>query len=113
MNLRRQNLNFKSVIPKDTRIFLLDNSNLSTGGEAIDFTNYIHPDYITLAIKVAKDMNLRFCGLDIISKGVITKKLSGYTILEVNDSPGIDNYSSDEKEKIEIFLKILKTLMNE
>src|SRR3989344_2223482 len=36
MKLQRQGFSFKSILPKVKRIFLLDNANLSTGGDAAD-----------------------------------------------------------------------------
>ncbi|HAX75349.1 MAG TPA: cyanophycin synthetase, partial [Cyanobacteria bacterium UBA11372] len=36
--LKKQGLTLNSVIPENTRIKILDNANLSSGGEAIDVT---------------------------------------------------------------------------
>ncbi|BDI20221.1 hypothetical protein ANSO36C_60230 [Nostoc cf. commune SO-36] len=66
-NLRRRKLNFNTVIPKNNIIYLLDNANLSTGGEAVDFTEKIHPDFEKLAISITKDMELRLAGVDILT----------------------------------------------
>lgn len=113
-NLKRQKLNLKSVVAKNIKINLLDNANLSTGGESLDVTDKIHPDYKKLAIKITKEMDLRLCGVDLIAKDKITKPLSEYVILEVNGAPGLSNYAQNGKKQKKIvedlYLKILKTL---
>ncbi len=72
--LKRQGLNFRSVPAKDERIFLLDNANLSTGGDAMDVTATVHPAFKQIAVQVTKDMGLRLCGVDFMIADDITKK---------------------------------------
>ncbi len=74
------------------KLVLQDISNLSAGGETIELTDKIHPSYAELAKKIATDMNLDLCGIDIITED-ITKTLSDYVVLEINSSPGLDNYA--------------------
>ena len=113
MNLKQKGFNFNSVLDKNEKIFLLDNANLSTGGEAIDVTAKIHPDFIKLAINITKDMDLRLCGVDLIAPD-ITKPMIDYAIIEVNAAPGLDNYAGMGAEQniiVEnLYLKILKVL---
>ncbi|MBW4615540.1 MAG: cyanophycin synthetase [Desmonostoc vinosum HA7617-LM4] len=115
-NLQRYKLNFNSVIPQDTIVYLLDNANLSTGGEAVDLTESIHPDFQKLAIHITKDMNLRLAGVDIIADD-ITLPLADYTTLEVNGSPGLFHYASigeTQMKRVEnLYLKVLIALENE
>ncbi|MEA5617770.1 cyanophycin synthetase [Cronbergia sp. UHCC 0137] len=112
-NLQRQNLNFDSIIPENQIIYLLDNANLSSGGEAIDLTASIHPDFQKLAINITSDMALRLTGVDIITTD-ITKPMIDYTLLEVNGSPSLSHYAASgeiqTKRVEELYLKILKTL---
>ena len=81
----------------------------------------IHPEFCKLAIKLTKDMGLRFCGVDImVTKGDISKnpkssKDCSYYVIEINASPGlIGHYAktySEEKKLVEgMYLKILKAL---
>ena len=72
--LKRQKLTFQSIVPKDQTVYLLDNANLSTGGDSIDVTDIVHPAFKKLAITLTKDMGLRLCGVDLIVKGDITQK---------------------------------------
>jgi D-alanine-D-alanine ligase-like ATP-grasp enzyme len=72
----------------------LDNANLSSGGDAVDVTESLHPAWKKLAANVAKDMNLRFTGIDVMLPGTLSEPPSNYRILEVNDSPGLDHYAT-------------------
>lgn len=116
IKLQRQKLNFNSVIPKETQLYLLDNANLSTGGEAVDVTQNVHPDFYKLAVNITKDMGLRLCGVDIITND-ITQQIKNYVVIEINGAPGLDNYASigDNQTKIveDLYLKILKALEND
>jgi D-alanine-D-alanine ligase-like ATP-grasp enzyme len=113
-NLKRQGLTMRSVIRRGERIYLLDNANLSTGGDALDVTAMIHPEFKEIAIRLTRDMGLRFCGVDIITPGDITKKPERYWILEVNAAPGLDHYVKTGKtqEKIveDMYLTVLKAM---
>lgn len=115
-NLRRRKLNFNSVIPNNNIVYLLDNANLSTGGEAIDFTENIHPDFQKLAVSITKDMELRLAGVDILTSD-ITLPIVDYTILEVNGAPSLTHYASFgevQMKRVEnLYLKVLKALENE
>ncbi|MFN6486589.1 MULTISPECIES: cyanophycin synthetase [unclassified Nostoc] len=115
-NLRRRKLNFNTVIPKNNIIYLLDNANLSTGGEAVDFTENIHPDFQKLAISITKDMELRLAGVDILTND-ITSPMEDYTIIEVNSAPSLSHYASfgevQTKRVENLYLKVLKALENE
>ena len=54
--LDKQGYNLDSIIPSGLRVFLLDNANLSTGGDSMDVTQTIHPDFARLAASITKDM---------------------------------------------------------
>ena len=112
--LHHQNLSIKSIVKKDQQVFLLDNANLSSGGDSLDVTDYIHPEFKKIAVNVTKDMGLRFCGVDILVLGDIREKLKKYCILEINSAPGLDHYalSGKKQEKIveDMYLQILKAM---
>jgi len=115
--LKRQRLSFDSVPEKGQTIYLMDIANLSAGGESVDVTEDIHPDFCNLAVKVTKDMDLKLCGVDIITDD-ITKPINGqnYIILEINSAPGLSNYAlmGEQQMKIveELYRKILICLEN-
>jgi D-alanine-D-alanine ligase-like ATP-grasp enzyme len=43
--LKLQGLSLRSVLKKGERVFLLDNANLSTGGDSVDMTEKMHPEF--------------------------------------------------------------------
>lgn len=117
MKLKRERLSMSSILPRGVRITLLDNANLSSGGDSIDVTESIHPAYKKLATKLAKDMGLRMAGVDLmIEKGSINKTpvKNGYYIIEINATPGLDHYASTGKKQRKIvedmYLEILKAM---
>ncbi len=112
--LKRQGLTFRSVPDKGERIYLLDNANLSTGGDAIDVTGKVHPAFRRLAIKLTRDMGLRLCGVDLMVEGDISEKPNAYWILEINAAPGLDHYVTmgKQQEKIveDLYMEVLRHL---
>lgn len=113
-NLKRQGFTMRSVLLRDERIYLLDNANLSTGGDAIEATAAVHPMFRDIAIRLTKDMGLRICGVDIMVEGDIAEKPSKYWILEINAAPGLDHYVKTGKaqQKIveDMYLEVLKAM---
>ncbi len=113
-NLKRQGFTMRSVISRGEHVRLLDNANLSTGGDAIDVTDVIHPGFKKIAIRLTQDMGLRFCGVDLMVQGGIAEKPERYWILEVNAAPGLDHYVKTGKaqEKIveDMYLTVLKAM---
>ncbi|MHB8903985.1 MAG: ATP-grasp domain-containing protein [Patescibacteria group bacterium] len=113
-NLKLQDLGFNSIIEKNKKIYLLNNANLSTGGESVDVTKVIHPDFKKIAINLTKDMGLRLCGVDLMIKGNIKNPAKKYWVIEVNAAPGLDHYikTGAEQEKIveAMYLEILKSM---
>jgi D-alanine-D-alanine ligase-like ATP-grasp enzyme len=111
--LKRQRLSLTSIPASGEVIRLLDNANLSSGGDADDVTEEIHADYYQLAVTVTKDMGLRMCGVDIMTND-IRQPMQSYVLLEINSAPGLDNYASiGTKQKAnvdELYLKVLRAL---
>jgi D-alanine-D-alanine ligase-like ATP-grasp enzyme len=114
MKLSRQKLSYDSILPVGKRVFLLDNANLSTGGDSVDVTHCVHPRFEELAVRLTKDMGLRLCGVDLITQGDISNETGEYWILEVNAAPGLDHYArSGEKQRKDVealYTKVLQSL---
>lgn len=114
--LRHQGFSMRSVLKRGDRVFLLDNANLSTGGDSIDVTSQVHAGFNKIAISLTKDMGLRMCGVDLMIDGDIRKKprVGHYWILETNAAPGLDHYakSGRAQEKIveDLYLEVLKAM---
>ena len=103
-----------SIPPKNKTVYLLDNANLSTGGDPIDVTKIIHPDYKKIAISITKYMGLRLCGVDLMITGDIDRPLKKYWVLETNAAPGLDHYvkvgKAQEKIVEDMYLQVLKAM---
>ena len=112
--LFRAKLRIDSVLEKGRKIYLLDNANLSAGGDSVDVTSQMHPAFKELAIRITKDMGLRLCGVDLMIVGDVSRPVKKYWILEINAAPGLDHYaaSGKEQEKIveELYLEVLKSM---
>ncbi|OGG79688.1 hypothetical protein A3A39_01675 [Candidatus Kaiserbacteria bacterium RIFCSPLOWO2_01_FULL_54_13] len=112
--LAYQNLALRSVPERGKRIYLLDNANLSSGGDAVDVTKPVHPEFKKLAVKLTRDMGLRFCGVDLMVEGDIRQKPKKYWVLEVNAAPGLDHYVktglAQQKIVENLYLKVLKSM---
>lgn len=112
--LKHQGLGMRSILPRDERIFLLDNANLSSGGDSIDVTRAMHPAFKKLAVDITRDMGLRMCGVDLMVDGDIREEPERYWVLEINAAPGLDHYVKGGKaqEKIvnDLYLQVLKHL---
>lgn len=113
LKLKKHKISLGTIISENQTLQILDNANLSTGGMSYDFTTKIHSDYANLAINITKDMELRLCGVDILTSD-ISKPLSDYVIIEINSAPGLDNYASLGEEQVQIvddlYFKILQSL---
>jgi len=90
MFLKDQDLNFDSVPEKDQIVFLRENSNISTGGDSLDFTDDIHPSYKEIASKSAKALGVRITGLDMMIEDLSKPATKdNYAIIEMNFNPAI------------------------
>lgn len=117
LKLKRQGLDFQSILKKGEKVFLLDNANLSTGGDSLDMTEKIHKSFYEVATRLTADMGLRIAGVDImVTKGDITMDVKNckYYIIEINAAPGLDHYvttGAKQKKIVEgMYLKVLKAL---
>lgn len=112
--LQHQDLTLKSIPKNGERIYLLDNANLSTGGDSVDVTPLVHKDFQKIAVRLTKDMGLRLCGVDLMIDGDIGQKPEKYWVLEINAAPGLDHYAKTGKkqEKIveDLYLQVLKSI---
>ena len=90
MFLESQSKNFDYVPLKDEVIYLRENSNISTGGDSIDFTDDILDEYKEIAIKSAKAVGAVICGVDMMIENIKEKPTEdNYGIIELNFNPAI------------------------
>lgn len=114
--LKRNKRALSSILARNEQLFLLDNANLSAGGESVDVTHCVHKDFASMAIKLTKDMGLRLCGVDLMIDGLISEPPTPkkWHILEINAAPGLDHYakSGRAQKKIveELYTKVLSRI---
>lgn len=119
MRLRRSKLTLRSVLPRGEPLQLLDDANLSDGGEGHDVTALVHPEYRRLVTAVARDMNLRLCGVDLITEDEISlpPRPGRHWILEINAAPGLDHYATTgprQRAIVErLYLEVLREMASE
>lgn len=112
-NLEQNHLSLDYVLPQDKMVKLLDNANLATGGDALDFTDKLNKEFVELAVNVTRDMGLQLCGLDLITDSLEASPIN-YKIIEINASPGLNNFAQlGEKQSDmvnDLYFDILKTI---
>lgn len=89
--LDQQGLNLDYVPTKGERIFLRSNSNLSTGGDSIDYTDKIHSSVGKIATKAIRSIpGLAYGGIDLLAEDITKEQTKdSYAIIEINASPMI------------------------
>jgi len=88
--LAAQNLDFNSIPKLDEIIYLRENSNISTGGDSIDFTDDILDEYKEIAIKAAQAADATICGVDMMIRDIREKPTKdNHGIIEINFNPAI------------------------
>lgn len=88
--LKRQGLSV-DVIPKlGQRIFLRENSNISTGGDSIDYTDEVHQSYFTEALRTAEIMKVNITGVDMLIEDITRPaRNDNFSVIELNFNPAI------------------------
>ena len=88
-NLSENNYNLSSVLSDGEKVYIRKNSNLSTGGTAVDYTDQISDENKEICIRAAKTIGLDICGIDICTNDISKSLMSEGAILEVNAAPGL------------------------
>ncbi|MFH0332607.1 bifunctional glutamate--cysteine ligase GshA/glutathione synthetase GshB [Clostridium perfringens] len=114
MFLKNQGLSFKYIPKNGEKIYLRENSNISTGGDSIDFTDKIHPSYKEVALKSAKAVKALICGVDMVIDDIEEEaKEKNHGIIELNFNPAIHIHCFPYKgENRKAGEKILDLLFN-
>ncbi|HEX8313803.1 MAG TPA: cyanophycin synthetase [Flavisolibacter sp.] len=87
--LKKKGYSLDTVIANGEELFLKPTANLSTGGTATDVTDDVHPQNISCFERIARNIGLDICGIDIMAPTLSTPlKENGGAVLEVNAAPG-------------------------
>lgn len=86
--LESQGKDFDSIPDEGEIVNLRENSNISTGGDSLDFTDEVHDSYKKLAVEAAKTVDAAFCGVDIMIDDIKSDaKNGGFSVIELNFNP--------------------------
>lgn len=90
MFLKNQGKSINDIPKKGETVYLRENSNISTGGDSIDYTDEIHDSYKQIAIKSADVAGAVFCGVDMVIDDIKAEAgAENYGIIEINFNPAI------------------------
>ncbi len=90
MFLKNGNRDFDTIPQLNETVYLRENSNISTGGDSIDFTDEIPETYKMIAVKAAKALKVKITGLDMIIPDYRVEATNdNYAIIELNFNPAI------------------------
>ena len=90
MFLKQQGMDFNTVPKEGEVVYLRENSNISTGGDSIDFTDDIDDSYKAIAVEAAKALNVKITGLDMMIQDIHAPATpDNYAIIEMNFNPAI------------------------
>lgn len=88
--LRERGLGFDSRPRAGERVFLRENSNISTGGDSIDYTDRAHPSYAAIASSAARALQASIVGLDLIARDIEAPATpENHAVIEANFNPAI------------------------
>lgn len=90
--LREQGLSGNTIPEKGKKIYLRENSNVSTGGEAQSYLGIVDESYSRIAEAAAEALNAPVNGLDLIIPDIHKESTAddpGYVIIEGNANPGL------------------------
>lgn len=80
----------RSIPGPGEQVYLRENSNISTGGDSIDFTDEVSEMYKAIAVRAAQAVGAKICGADIIIQDITaTPDASNYSVIELNFNPAI------------------------
>jgi glutamate--cysteine ligase len=111
--LAEQNLDLSTVVAAGRKVYLRQVSNISQGGDAIDFTDLAHKSVHEIALKAIRTIpGLSFAGIDFMTLDITQPQTKdSYVIIEINDSPGFDihdaPYVGQNRHAADEFLKLM------
>ena len=108
VDLEAESLGPDSVPEDGRRVFLRGNSNISTGGDSIDFTDSMPDIYKRLAERAAAACGARISGVDMIVPDIDdASEGASYSVIELNYNPALhihDFPAEGENRRVETFV---------
>jgi D-alanine-D-alanine ligase-like ATP-grasp enzyme len=111
--LHEQGLDIDSIPPHGQVVRLANIASLSTGAVALDVTNRVHPDYVWLMERAARQIGLDICGIDFLCSDIsLPPQVAGGVILEVNQRPAFDAHDAATDGRNAVRSRIMDMLFN-
>ena len=89
---------FGKLPKKDEIVYLRENSNISTGGDSVDYTDDIPQKFKEIAVNAARAAGAKICGVDMMLEDYSDEN-TNYAIIELNFNPAIHIHSYPYKGK--------------
>lgn len=91
LNLYKSGLNSLSILPAGQRVLLQLVANIGSGGEGVDVTEQVHPDWAEIAVQARRAVfNAPHIGLDLIAEDIaLSPNQQRWVAIEVNTNPGL------------------------
>ena len=90
MFVAMQELTFDSVPEEGVTVYLRENSNISTVGDSIDFTDEVNHSYKAIAVNAARAVGANITGVDMMIPDIYEPAgVGNYAIIEMNFNPAI------------------------
>ncbi len=86
--LKQQGKNFDFIPQEGEVVYLRENSNISTGGDSIDYTDVIPDRFKKIAVQACRAVGANICGVDMMIEDYRNEN-SSYGIIELNFNPAI------------------------
>lgn len=86
--LKQTGMDFETIPDYNEVVYLRENSNISTGGDSVDYTEVIPDTYKKIAIAASQAIGAKICGVDMMIADY-TQEDSAYAIIELNFNPAI------------------------
>ncbi len=86
--LKQTGATFETVPVRGEVVYLRENSNISTGGDSMDYTDKIPQYYKEIAVAAARTVDAKICGVDMMLSDY-TDETAPYGIIELNFNPAI------------------------
>lgn len=109
--LRKNKLNFNSILPKDFFLKFRNITLMAYGGRSINCTHKMSKYFKDICKRAIEILGLTYGGIDLMTKDISAKK-GKYVILEVNPNPFYNMHEKPlvEGRNVDVSLKILKHL---
>ncbi|WP_373231464.1 bifunctional glutamate--cysteine ligase GshA/glutathione synthetase GshB [Cohnella sp.] len=88
--LQVQGRDLSDIPNKGETVYLRENSNISTGGDSLDFSDEVLEAYKLIAVKATKAVGAKICGADLMIQDIHAEpNPSNYGIIELNFNPAL------------------------